>query len=50
MKTLKQQLTNANFYFNSVKYGFLSLIAFTIINMVIYLAKNPGVMQNAFNF
>lgn len=50
MKTLKQQLTNANFYFNAVKYGFLTLIVFTILNMVIYLCNNPEAMQNAFNF
>lgn len=48
MKTIKNTLTDANFLFNALKYGFLSLIAFTIVNMIIHIAKNPEVLKYAF--
>lgn len=48
MKTLQNKLTDANFYFNLLKYGFLTLIAFTIINMIVYLVNNPDVLKYAF--
>jgi len=47
MKTLLNKITNVDFMFNAVKFTFLAIIAFTVVNLLIHWVVSPSVVFNA---
>jgi len=47
MKTLLNKITNVDFMFNAVKFTFLALITFALVNLLVHWVVSPSDVFNA---